>query len=344
MATGSSGNIMMTPLLTVTVSASGVYGTTPNLTDLAPGSSDISYSPSSAASSVTGGLSCSTTATGTSDVGSYPISSCSGLSANGYNVIYDYNDSSYDVTQASNSITFAGIPDHTYGDGSFQIDPTASSGLPVSLQATGACSLDSDTAPANVTITGAGSCSITASQAGNNDYAPAQNVIQSFDIAQASQIIDFTSPSPHTYGDPSFEIDPTATSGLTVSLSASGPCSLSSDTSPAQVSITGTGQCSITASQGGDSDYSAAPDVTQSFNIALDNQTITFGPLPDQTYGAGPITLQATASSGLPITYFTTGGCAVSGDTLTIVSGGTCTVLATQPKLQDNKSLTKTKK
>jgi Bacterial Ig-like domain (group 3) len=201
----------------------------------------------------------------------------------------------------------------------------------VSLQATGNCSLDSTTAPADVTITDAGSCSITASQAGDNDYAPAQNVTQSFSIAQEGQIIDFTSPSPHTYGDPSFEIDPTATSGLTVSLSASGPCSLDSDTSPANVSITGAGQCSITASQAGDTDYSAAQNVTQTFNIALANQTITFGSLPNQTYGAGPITLSATASSGLPITYFTSGGCAVSGDTLTIVSGGTCTVLATQP-------------
>jgi hypothetical protein len=182
-----------------------------------------------------------------------------------------------------------------------------------------------------VTITGAGNCSITASQAGDNDYAPAQDVTQPFSIAQASQIIDFTSPSPHTYGDASFEIDPTATSGLTVSLSSSGPCSLDSDTSPANVSITGAGQCSITASQDGDTDYSAAQNVTQSFNIALANQTITFGSLPNQTYGAGPITLGASASSGLPIAYFTTGGCAVSGDTLTIVSGGTCTVLATQP-------------
>jgi photosystem II stability/assembly factor-like uncharacterized protein len=331
MATGSSGNIMTTPLLTVTVQASGSYGTTPDLTGLAPTSSAISYSPSSAASGVTGGLSCSTTATGSSDAGSYPISSCSGLAADGYNVIYDYADSSYQVTQASNTITFAGIPNQTYGNGSFEIDPTASSGLPVSVQAQGACSLDSGTAPANVTITGAGNCSITASQAGDNDYAPAQNVIQSFPIAQESQIIDFTSPSPHTYGDASFEIDPTATSGLTVSLSSSGPCSLDSDTSPANVSITGTGQCSITASQDGDTDYSAAQSVTQSFNIALANQTITFGSLPNQTYGAGPITLGATASSGLPITYFTQGGCAVSGDTLTITSGGTCTVLATQP-------------
>jgi photosystem II stability/assembly factor-like uncharacterized protein len=330
MATGSSGNIMTTPLLTVTVNASGGYGSTPNLTDLGPNSAAISYNPSSAASSVTGGLTCSTTATASSDAGSYPISGCSGLSANGYNVIYDYTDSSYQVTQASNTITFASIADQTYGNPSFQIDPTASSGLPVSLSASGSCSLDSNTAPADVSITGAGNCSITASQAGNNDYAPAQNVTQSFSIGQASQIIDFTSPSPHTYGDPSFEIDPTATSGLTVSLSASGSCSLDSNTSPADVSITGTGNCSITASQAGNNDYSAAQSVTQTFNVALANQTISFGSLPDQTYGAGPITLQATASSGLPITYFTTGGCAVNGNTLTIVSGGTCTVVATQ--------------
>jgi hypothetical protein len=125
--------------------------------------------------------------------------------------------------------------------------------------------------------------------------------------------------------------DPTASSGLPVSLQATGACSLDSDTSPANVTITGTGQCSITASQGGDTDYSAAQNVTQTFSIALANQTISFASLPNQTYGAGPITLGATASSGLPITYYTTGGCAVSGDTLTIVSGGTCTVLATQP-------------
>jgi photosystem II stability/assembly factor-like uncharacterized protein len=331
MATASSGNIMMTPLLTVTVDASGAYGTTPDLTGLAPSSAAISYNPQSAASAVTGGLSCSTTATDVSDAGSYPISSCSGLAANGYNVIYNYGASSYSVTQASNSIAFPSIADQTYGSGSFQIDPTASSGLAVALQATGDCSLDSSTSPANVTLTGAGSCSITASQAGDNDYAAAQSVTQSFSISQASQIIDFTTLSPHTYGDASFEIDPTATSGLTVSLSASGPCSVSSPTSPANVTITGTGQCSITASQDGDNDYTAAQSVTQSFNIALASQMITFNSLPGQTYGAGPITLGAYSSSGLPITYFATGGCAVSGNTLTIVGGGTCTVLATQP-------------
>jgi photosystem II stability/assembly factor-like uncharacterized protein len=101
MATASSGNIMTTPLLTVTVNATGTYGSTPDLTALPPSSSSISYTPPSEASSVTGALTCSTTATSSSDVGSYPVSNCSGLSLTGYNVIYNYSGSSYDVTQAS---------------------------------------------------------------------------------------------------------------------------------------------------------------------------------------------------------------------------------------------------
>jgi IPT/TIG domain len=85
----------------VTVNATGTYGSTPDLTALPPSSSSISYTPPSEASSVTGALTCSTTATSSSDVGSYPVSNCSGLSLTGYNVIYNYSGSSYDVTQAS---------------------------------------------------------------------------------------------------------------------------------------------------------------------------------------------------------------------------------------------------
>jgi len=59
-------------------------------------------------------------------------------------------------------------------------------------------------------------------------------------------------------------------------------------------------------------------------------QSITFSPLADQTYGAGPIALSATASSGLAMTYSSTGPCAVNADTLSISGAGTCTVTASQ--------------
>ena len=54
----------------------------------------------------------------------------------------------------------------------------ASSGLPVSFTAAGACELTGSM----VHITGNGTCTITASQAGNDNFAPATPVPQSFDI------------------------------------------------------------------------------------------------------------------------------------------------------------------
>ncbi|MGA2514537.1 MAG: pentapeptide repeat-containing protein [Candidatus Limnocylindrales bacterium] len=59
-------------------------------------------------------------------------------------------------------------------------------------------------------------------------------------------------------------------------------------------------------------------------------QSITFGPLVGAVYGAGPITLTATASSGLPVSYAAAGSCTVSGSTLTIMGVGKCTVTALQ--------------
>ena len=59
-------------------------------------------------------------------------------------------------------------------------------------------------------------------------------------------------------------------------------------------------------------------------------QSITFGSLASQTYGAGPVALTASATSGLEVGYSSTGPCAVGGPTLTITGAGTCTVTASQ--------------
>jgi hypothetical protein len=64
----------------------------------------------------------------------------------------------------------------------------------------------------------------------------------------------------------------------------------------------------------------------------LDSQTITFGALASKTYGAAPITLTATASSGLPVYYTSsdTGVATVDGSTLTIVGVGPTNITASQ--------------
>jgi hypothetical protein len=59
-------------------------------------------------------------------------------------------------------------------------------------------------------------------------------------------------------------------------------------------------------------------------------QKISFSSMPDTVYGAAPIPLQATASSGLPITYTVTGPATLNGQSLVITGAGTVTVTAKQ--------------
>jgi carboxypeptidase family protein len=163
------------------------------------------------------------------------------------------------IAKASQTITFGPLPSKTYGDPPFSVSATASSGMPVSFGASGNCSVSS----ATVTITGAGSCTLTASQPGDTNYLAATNIPQTFSIAKANQTITFGPLPNKTTSDPPFTVNATASSGLPVSLVASGQCTVSGNT----VTITAAGSCTITASQAGNSNYNAAPSVPQSFTI-----------------------------------------------------------------------------
>jgi hypothetical protein len=88
----------------------------------------------------------------------------------------------FSVTKRSQTLTFAGLPDRTIVDPPFSITATASSGLAVSYSASGPCSLDGML----VTVTGVGSCTITASQPGDATYTPAAPVGQTFTVRLVS--------------------------------------------------------------------------------------------------------------------------------------------------------------
>jgi hypothetical protein len=163
--------------------------------------------------------------------------------------------------KSSQTIDFPALADKTFGDPAFAVSASASSGLPVSFSAAGNCTVAGNV----VTLTGAGSCSITAAQDGDSSYLPAAPVTQTFQIAnpQSSQTIDFPALTDKTFGDPPFAVSASASSGLPVSFSASGSCSIAGNL----VTLTATGTCTITASQGGNSNYLPADDVSQSFQI-----------------------------------------------------------------------------
>jgi photosystem II stability/assembly factor-like uncharacterized protein len=327
LGTGSSGNIMTTPVVTVSVSASGTFGQTPDLSGLTP----TVVSPSDA--TVTGTPVCITTATSTSDVGSYPIFCSGGVTDTGSSVVFDPS-SSYTVGIADQTLSFAGtIPDHTFGDAPFNAGVTDSAGLPIDYSgSTGDCTVAAD---GTVTITGAGSCTVVADQAGTVDFNPAPEISQTFNIAKESQTITLSSVSDTTYPN-GLQVTATATSGDPVTVTGSGACSVSPDPVTANtfdVTANSAGECDLTATQGGDDNFLAAPDVQASFNVDKANQTITFGSLSNATFGDADIPLGATSDSGLAVSYTASPSSTctiVSGPAVHIVGAGTCTVTASQ--------------
>src|SRR5262249_16927533 len=193
------------------------------------------------------------------------------------------------------TITFDSIGDQPFFSQPFSVAATASSGLPVSFSAFGHCSVNGSA----VTATGLGSCTITASQAGDASFNAAPPVSQTFAIQQASQTISFGPIADKTYGDPPFAISASASSGLPVSFAITGDCGLSGTT----VTLYRAGTCTITASQNGNVSYGAATPVVRTFAIQKKAQTITFAALSDQPNGTQFWVGGASASSGLTVAF-----------------------------------------
>jgi len=220
---------------------------------------------------------------------------------------------------------FGPLTNRTYADSPFDVSATASSGLPVSFSIQyGPATISGNT----VTLTGIGTVSIRASQAGDFDYNAAPVVNQPFTVSKANQVITFGPLTNKTYGDGPFEVSASASSGLPVSFNIqSGPASINGNT----VTITGAGTVTVRATQGGNTYYNAATPVSQTFTVAKASQTITFGGLADKTYGDSPFDVSASASSGLPVSFSILAGPAtIDGNTVTIIGVGSVTVRATQ--------------
>jgi Cohesin domain/Putative binding domain, N-terminal/Viral BACON domain len=94
------------------------------------------------------------------------------------------------------------------------------------------------------------------------------------------------------------------------------------------------GTCSITATQSGNSSFTAAPTLVRTFTVIIPKpQAITFPPLTTLPLGTLPFTLNPTSDAGLAVTLATStpATCSVSASLVTLLSTGTCTLTATSP-------------
>ena len=138
---------------------------------------------------------------------------------------------------------------------------------------------------------------------GGTTYLQSTSGNQTLSVGQASQSITFGSITDKTFGDPDVTLSATATSGLPVSFTATGNCSMNGSNS---VSLTGAGSCSVTASQAGNTNFAAATPVQQSFQIGKASVTLALSNLA-ATYDGTPkpatVTTTPSGITGVSVTY-----------------------------------------
>ena len=235
-------------------------------------------------------------------------------------------DQSFTVRKLDQSISFAPLPDKYLGDTPFTISAKASSGLPTSLSVVsgpGTLKLTGITGTI-LTLTGHGIVVVRATQAGNDNYAAAPPIDQSFAV-KSSQSINFPVLADKVFGDAPFTL--VATASLPPSFSiVSGPATIEGAT----ITLTGAGIVVVRASQAGNEKFAAAAPVDRRFTVKSP-QSIIFDALADRSVRDSPFVLTATTSSGLsPAFSVVSGPATLVGSTVTLSGLGDVVIRASQ--------------
>lgn len=234
------------------------------------------------------------------------------------------------VVRRSQTITFDRPDDLVFGGSGTSLSATASSGLPVLLTVTdGECTLSGTT----LSPSGAGRCTVVASQIGDADWEPAASVTRTVTVARITPTItvDVTGgPSDEMVAGETRTVRVVVSSGPGGSITeTSGPCT-SRET--ATISATGgsSGDCEVTVATAGDADHNP---VSTSFTIRVKvGQTVTVTVSATSMFVGGQASAEATASSGLAVRLTAGPGsvCTLSDGVVVGVGPGTCTLTGDQ--------------
>jgi hypothetical protein len=209
------------------------------------------------------------------------------------------------VAQANQTITFGTLSNHTYGDAPFTVSATASSGLPVSFAVTGPCTITGNT----VIITGAGTCTVTASQSGNANYSAPPSVSQTCTIARTASSTTVTSSvSPSVVGQAvtfSARVSPASATG-TVQFSvdganSGGPVAVTNGSAALTTAALSAGSHTVTAVYSGNPNVSgSSASVTQLVRYGV--KLLYKSPVNGNVGSIVPIKLELTDAAGKNLT------------------------------------------
>jgi hypothetical protein len=269
----------------------------------------------------------STTATTASPAGTYPIT-VDGAGSSNYAITYEPGTLTVTSVAQQQTIRFDPLPAKTYGDVSFDPGATATSGLTVSYTSDNPAV--ATIVNGQIQITGAGTVTITASQAGSDAYEPAADVAQTLLVSPAALTISADDKT-RLFNHP----NPALTITYTGFVNNETAAVLSS---PVIISTTATvsspvGDYPITVEGATATNYTITFDNGTLSVEPLNTQTITFHDLPVKTYGNAAFAAGAKASSGLAVEYASSDPAVatVTNGIITIHAAGTATITASQP-------------
>ncbi|MRX47797.1 beta strand repeat-containing protein, partial [Pedobacter puniceum] len=181
-----------------------------------------------------------------------------------------------------------------------------------------------------VTIVGAGTTTITATQAEDNNYTSG-SVTSTLTVSKVNPTIGSFANVNKTFGDAAYTLTaPTSNSSgaFTYSSSNTSVATIAGNT----VTIVGAGTTTITATQAEDNNYTSG-SVTSTLTVSKANPTIGSFANVNKTFGDAAYTITAPSSNSTGAFTYTSSDASVatvSGNTVTIVGAGTSTITATQ--------------
>ena len=253
----------------------------------------------------------------------YGASSTPPTNAGSYLVVASLTEPGYPPTQVSGMLVIAKAPqtitsgalgDVEVGHPAVPLSASSTSGLPLGFAASGPCTVGGS----SVTVTGVGSCTVTATQAGNPNFFAASPVGRTFAIAVADPMLVVTdwgatfdgSPKPVTVSTTPAGLDTTVTNG------GSATVPFRAGSYDVVVTVTETGY--------------EPEQVTGTLVIAKATQTITMAPIPPQVFGGSGFDVIATSTSTRPISLTAVGTCTLVGVNVDATGAGSGLVTASQ--------------
>jgi hypothetical protein len=245
----------------------------------------------------------STTATATSNAGTYPIvPAASGASLANYTVTIV--NGALSVTAATTTTSLNAPPSAAYG-ASVTLTATVAStvGTPAGSvtfysgsTVLGSGTLNGGVAALSTTTLPSGADSLTAAYATSGNYAGSGSSATSITINGASQTITFPAVASQVYGSAPFAVTANSSLGSSYLVSIavqSGPAVINGNI----VAVTGAGVVVLKATQAGNSKYGAATS-TQSFQVTPAALTVTANPA-SRAFGAANPALSGTVSGAV---------------------------------------------